>query len=107
VSVTIPRAEIAEIMGRHDDSWRLHSDPPVKVVRGVAAGLRNGIGRRDRDEAAALDALCDRVENERDDHCVAYSHDPDTGECSCGHSDEQHDRELGQCEAPLSTEAAA
>ena len=115
MSITVPRAEIHAVAERYDNAWSLPEDPPVTVVRHIAADMRANADHEDTEtgrlallgEALALDALCDRVENQRDAHCVAYSHDPDTGLCECGHSGDDHDGELGQCEAPLNTKVSA
>ncbi len=104
MSITIPRADIHAIAKRHGVDYDLNFDPPVEWVRATAKSLRADLQVAEADD---LDALVDRVENERDAHCIAYSHDPDTGKCVCGHADDVHDRGLGQCEAPLNAEASA
>jgi hypothetical protein len=112
MTVTIPRAEIHAIGQRYGTDYDLESDPTVEWVRQMARWLRRNLTGADEveqklmAEAHDLDALADRVENERDEHCVAYSEDPATGRCECGHDDDVHDRQLGQCEAPLQAEVA-
>jgi len=108
-TVMIPCAEIHAIAKRHGVDYDLDSDPTAEWVRGTAKYLRSGSAPAATvlAEAADLDALVDRIENQRDDHCIAYSEGSDTGRCVCGHVDEEHDRELGQCEAPLNVEATA
>lgn len=58
MTVTIPRAEIADIMERHGDHWPLDEDPPAETVREVAAELSPDY----LDEAQDLNALVDRIE---------------------------------------------
>ena len=107
MSITIPRAEIRAVLLKHGASQPISGDVPANYVRTLADGYRADSKVDGGPLATALDALVDRIKNERDAHCIAYSHDPDTGKCVCGHPDEMHDRDLGQCEAPLNAEEAA
>ena len=115
MSITIPQAEFHAIAARYDDAFSLQTDPPAEYVRHVAKECRDNADQADSEaernallgEALALDALVDRIENERDAHCIAYSHDPETGNCVCEHPADVHDRQLGQCEAPLNAEVPA
>lgn len=36
--------------------------------------------------------------NSDETDCIAFDRDPDTGRCSCGHSEEAHEGDLGGCE---------
>lgn len=114
MSITIPRVDIHAIAARYDDSFSLDTDPPAEYVRQVAKEYRENADYADSEaernsllgEALALDGLVDRVENARDEHCIAYSEDPDTGRCECGHPYDAHGGGPGQCEAPLTAGTA-
>ncbi len=115
MAVTIPRAELNAIAERYDDTFDPVGEPTVQYLRDAANYYRSATtlmsSARSREsllaEAVDLDALADRIENERDDHCIAYSENPDTGRCECGHDYDDHGGGPGQCEAPLGAEVTA
>ncbi|MEU4558385.1 hypothetical protein AB0F72_08345 [Actinoplanes sp. NPDC023936] len=110
MSITVPRAELQAIAERHNTGYCLEGDPTSTWVRALAASVRpdplTDAGLTSA-EAADLDALADRIENQRDNHCIAYSEDPDTGRCECGHDYDDHGGGPGQCEAPLTERTTA
>jgi len=63
---------------------------PLVVEEVEAADLRS---TDDRPKASGAQP---RLSSD-DTACVAYDHDPDTGLCSCGHDEEQHEGQLGGC----------